>query len=586
MKQNIKHIFQSFSFSLWLSFFVFILIVIESGFDLPLWFTKTIKVLSIITLFIGVIIIISRYLRGNKIPSFKVFDIDALFVLFLLTMSVIRSEGIEFYPLEFLEKDVWLKIAIIFLFFRELFTLKFNFKYTKINPAQLFVFSFFVIIILGSLLLLLPSATNEKISYIDALFTSTSAVCVTGLAVVDTATFYTPFGQGIILLLIQIGGLGIMTFVSYFSYFFMGSASYGNQMILSELTNNEKLGEVFNTLKNIIIVTFTFEFLGAVLIYYSIDNEIINDFGDKVFFSVFHSVSAFCNAGFSLLSNSLYENVFRFNYFLHIIVAFLIILGGLGFPIIFNLWRFLKNKISNLFKIIFFKKRDTHLPWVLNLNSKLILSTTFILILFGMILILIFEYNNTLSEHSFFGKIVTSFFGSVTTRTAGFNTVDMSALTLPTTLIIIVLMWIGASPASTGGGIKTSTFALAFLNIVSLAKSKNRIEIFGREISQISINKAFTIIFLSLLVISFSVFGLVLTDSDKNFVDIFFECVSAFATVGLSRGITAQLSNTGKIIIIFTMFIGRVSMFSILIAFIKKIKHKKYRFPTEEILIN
>jgi len=586
MNRYIKHIIQTFPVSLWLSFIVFILIIVEIGFSPAQWFVKTNKILSIIALLIGVLSIISRYLRKGNVPSFKVFGIDALFILFLLTIFIIRVEGIDFYPLEFLENDAWLKIAIVFLFLRELFTLKLKLKYAKINPAQLFIVSFLVIIILGSLLLLLPNATSEQISYIDALFTSTSAVCVTGLTVVDTATFYTPIGQAIILMLIQIGGLGIMTFVSYFSYFFMGTSTYENQLILSEMTNNEKLGEVFNMLKKIIIVTFSIEIIGAILIFQTIDNEILSNFNDKLFFSFFHSISGFCNAGFSTLTSSLYESTFRFNYPLHLIISVLFIIGGLGFPIIFNLWKYVKNKLSNLFKLIIYKKRDTYLPWVLNIDSKIIISTTLFLILFGTMFILIFEYNNTLSEHGFFGKIITAFFGSVTTRTAGFNTVDTAALTLPTTLIVIFLMWVGASPASTGGGIKTSTFALAFLNIISLVKGKNRVELFGREISQISINRAFTIIILSISVISLSIFGLVVFDAKKGFMDIIFECVSAYSTVGLSRGITAELSNPSKIVIIFTMFIGRVSMFTVLIAFIKKVSHKKYRFPKEEILIN
>ncbi len=563
-----------------------VIILITVGFDMPVWFKNFSISLNLIVVYIGLISIFSRYFSKKSRPSFKVFDIDVIFTLYIITTLIMRLEGIDFPMLNFLRNDRWLNLAVILVLIRELFALRMNLKYKQVNTAQVFIFSFLIIILLGSFMLMLPNATTANISYLEALFTSTSAVCVTGLAVVDTATFFTPFGQGIILFLIQIGGLGILTFVSYFSYFFMGNASYESHMVLSEMTNNETLGEVFNTLKKIIIVTFSIELLGFMLIMQSIDNAVIPRFSERVFFSAFHSISSFCNAGFSTLSSGLYESTFKYNYTLHLIVAALIILGGIGFPIIFNLWRYIKNKIFNLFKLIVYKKRDTYRPWVLNLNSKIILMSTLMLILFGMIFIYILEYNNTLADHGMYGKIVTAFFGSVTTRTAGFNTVDMSALTLPTVMIFIFLMWIGASPASTGGGIKTSTMALALLNILSLAKGKERVEIYGREISQISINKAFTIIILSIIVISLSVFGLVIFDAEKGLMNLIFESVSAYSTVGLTRGITAELSNPGKIIIIATMFIGRVSMLTVLIAFVKKVAHKKYSYPTEEILIN
>ncbi|MBP8904560.1 MAG: ATPase [Paludibacteraceae bacterium] len=463
----------------------------------------------------------------------------------------------------------------------------FRFKYKVVNPAQLFVGSFFIIILMGSLLLMLPNATRGEISYVDALFTATSAVCVTGLAVVDTGGVFTLIGQTIILFLIQTGGLGIMTFASYFSYFFRSGSSYENQMYMGEMTNVDKLDEVFSVLKKIITVTFAIEAIGAVMLFFSITDSAVHGFGHRIYFSVFHAVSAFCNAGFSPLKNSLFEATFRFNYLFQLIIALLIIFGGLGFPIIFNSWKFFVYKIGNTFKRLLKKREKTYLPWVLNLNSKVIISTTAILLISGTIFVLIFEYNNTLTEHhSFFGKFIVSFFGSVTTRTAGFNSIDTGAMTLPTTLIFILLMWIGASPASTGGGIKTSTIAVAFLNVVSIAKGKKNLEIFGREISGVSINKSFAIILLSVVVIFTSTLGVAMFDADKNLLSIVFEVVSAYATVGLSRGITGSLTDASKIIVLITMFLGRVGMITFLMAIIKKTNNTKYRYPTEDLLIN
>jgi Trk-type K+ transport system membrane component len=478
-----------------------------------------------------------------------------------------------------------LKFAILLTFIREFAEQKINYKRALLNPAQLFIVSFLGIILFGAFLLQLPNAAFSKISFLDALFTSTSAVCVTGLIVVDTGSFFTQFGQTVILFLIQVGGLGILTFASYFSYFFKGGSNYENQLVLSDLTNSQKLGEVFSTLKKILIITFSIEIVGGLLIYSSLNNSLLPTFFERAFFAVFHSVSAFCNAGFSTLPNGLYESGFRFNYALQSYIILLLVIGGLGFPIVVNILKYSKYWMVN--KLMFFSKiKKNYKPWILSLNSRITLITTLTLTILGTILIYISEYNNTLTEHQGIGKFVTALFGATTPRTAGFNTVDMAALNFSTIMLIFLLMWIGASPASTGGGIKTSTFAIAILNFYSLARGKTRIEVFRREISDISVRRAFAVISLSLLVIGFGIIAISIFDSEKDLKSIAFECFSAYSTVGLSIGITASLSEASKFVIIMIMFIGRVSMLSILIAIIKKVKHKNYRYPTEEITIN
>lgn len=492
--------------------------------------------------------------------------------------------GVPFETDQLLENPIWVRVAVLLTFIREFSEVKFNYKRTLLNPAQLFVASFLLIIFIGSLLLMLPNATHEGISFIDALFTSTSAVCVTGLIVVDTGSYFTKFGQIIIMSLIQVGGLGILTFASYFSYFFKGGASYENQLALSDMTSSKKLGEVFSTLKYIILITFTIELFSAVLIYCSLNTENFQSQYEQIFFSVFHSISAFCNAGFSTLSNSLYEEGFKYNYFLQLTVILSFVLGGLGFPIVSNIINYLKYNLKKL--LSFGKNKVGYRPWVLNINSRITLITTLSISAIAFIAFFALEYNNTLAEHNGFGKVVTALFGATTPRTAGFNTIDTASMLFPTTLVVILLMWIGASPASTGGGIKTSTFAIALLNILSLAKGKTRIEIFRREIADITVRRSFAIIFLSLIVIGSGIMLLSIFEQNKNLIDIAFECFSAYSTVGLSLGITADLSNMGKLIIIVTMFVGRVSMLTIIIAIFKKIKHKNYRYPTEEITIN
>ncbi len=477
-------------------------------------------------------------------------------------------------------------LAIFIIFIRELSSNNIDFKRKTFSPAQLFVASFIFIISIGTALLMLPKATNAGISIIDALFTCTSAVCVTGLSVVDTGTYFTTFGQVLIIILMQLGGLGILTFTSYFSYFFKGETTFDNQLLLKDLTSTEKFTEIFTTLKRIILVTVTIEAIGAVLIYMSINESVIASGTDRIFFAVFHSVSGFCNAGFSTLPNNLYELSVRYNYFLHLTIAFLIIIGGLGFPIVFNFIKYLKHLLLNRILPYITQKEQKHKPWVININTRIVVVTTAVLLIGGTVFFYIFEYNNTLAEHHGFGKIAIAFFGATTPRTAGFNSVDTAALNFYTIMLIFFLMWIGGSPASTAGGIKTSTFAVAFLNIISIAKGKDRIEIYRREISNDSVRRAFAIIALSFIVLGFSIILISYFDNDKDLRSIAFECFSALGTVGLSLGITAKLTSASKFIIVITMFIGRVGMLTILMAFMNKIRHLKYRYPTEEILIN
>lgn len=492
--------------------------------------------------------------------------------------------GVPFERDLLLENPVWVQLAIFMAFIREGSELKLNFKRAILNPAQLFVTSFILIILFGTFLLMTPRATFEGLSFIDALFTATSAVCVTGLIVVDTGSYFTDFGQVIILFLIQIGGLGILTFASYFSYFFKGGSSFENQFALSDMTNSKKIGEVFSTLKAIIYITFGIEFFSACLIYLSLDGSLFPNLSRKVFFAIFHSISAFCNAGFSTLPNGLYESGFRFNYSLQLIIIITFVLGGLGFPIVNNLIGFLRYKIKTLFFTE--RRRLSFRPWIVNINSRITLVTTLLISTVGFLLFYVLEYNNTLAEHAGFGKVVTALFGATTPRTAGFNTIDSSQMLFPTTMVIFLLMWIGASPASTGGGIKTSTFAIATLNILSLARGKNKIEVYRREISDISVRRAFATISLSLIVIGVGICLLSIYNPELGLLQIGFEAFSAFSTVGLSLGITSSLSEASKIVLTLMMFVGRVSMLSLLIAVFKKVRYKNYQYPPEEIVIN
>jgi Trk-type K+ transport system membrane component len=405
---------------------------------------------------------------------------------------------------------------------------------------------------------------------------------VTGLIVVDTGSYFTPFGQFVIMALIQVGGIGIMTVTSYFSYFFKGRASYEDQLLLKDMTNTDKISDVFNSLKQVLLLTFVIELAGATIIFFSVDGRTFEAIGDQLFFAAFHCISAFCNAGFSTLENSLYEPFVRFNYPLQLTIAGLFIFGGLGFPIVSNSLRYISYKVRhNLLRL-----ETNYTPWVLNINSRIVLVTTIILLLGGTILFYIFEFDNTLAEHQGAGKWAVAFFGAATPRTAGFNSVDTAALHLNTVMIVFLLMWIGASPGSTGGGIKTTTIAVGLLNLISLAKGKDRVEVYRREISVLSIRRSFAIIALSLIVIGAAVFLIASFDPDKELLAIAFECFSAYSTVGLSLGVTGAMSEPSKAVLIGLMFAGRVGTLTILTALLRRQQQYKYRYPTEDILIN
>lgn len=575
-KENLKNFFKKAPIII--SGILILLFLFDIGFDQNELFETIFDYAYISLIVFFVILIIGRYLifppRRQRI---RLWVIDFL----LLLLIILILSGVPF--LGYFEHPIFLYLIFFIIFIRELTTVGIGESRRQINPALLFVSSFILLIIMGTLLLLLPNATVSGITITQALFTATSAVCVTGLIVVDTGSFFTPIGQTIILFLIQLGGLGVMTFTSFFSYFFKGTTSFQDQLMMRDFTNSEKVTEVYSAIKTIFGVTFLIEGIGALLIYFSIEQLDFDWSLTSIFFAVFHSISAFCNAGFSTLGDSLFEQEFRFNYSFQLVVVFLFIIGGLGFPIVFNLLKYVKHK----FRLLILRKKEYYRrAWVININSKIILVTTFSLLVAGTILFYLFEYNNTLAEHSSWGKIVTAFFGAATPRTAGFNSVDMAALNFSTIMIIFLLMWIGASPGSTGGGIKTTTYAIATLNFLSLAKGKERIEVFRREISSLSVRRAFAAISLSLIVIGVAVFLLAIFDKDKRLLDIAFECFSAYSTVGLSLGITSSLSIPSQYVIIFTMFIGRVSMLTILVAFFRKINTFYYKYPTEDILIN
>ncbi|WP_317167293.1 TrkH family potassium uptake protein [Blattabacterium cuenoti] len=521
---------------------------------------KSMIFLSIFVLTIPIILFIKNLFNNNIYSYVKIFSIISIIIYIVIRTAYIM-------------KRIYVKIH---------------------NPIFIFIISFIFLSILGSILLMLPGATVYNISFIDALFTSTSAVCVTGLVVLDTSKDFTFIGKLIILTLIEIGGLGILTITSFFNFFFQKNFSFKEAIFASNFLNTKTTNNVLFFAVKVVLFTIIIELVGSLLIYFTIDrnsyfNKMLKPNVDIFFFSIFHSISAFCNSGFSTLDNGLNSETIRFNYLFQLVISFLIILGGIGFNIVFNFFTFIWLTFKKYIYKIFFNKNIRNPVHIVTLNTKIVLLTTFYLLFFGTIFYYISEYSNSLSEHSsFFGKWIVSFFSSTYARTAGFNILNLKNFNSFTILFTMFLMWIGASPSSTGGGIKTVTFAIALLNIISLSKNKNRLEIQKREISSKSIRLSFAIIMLSIIIIYMGVLLIVFFDPYKNVLSIFFEVISAFSTTGLSLGITYSLSIGSKLVLILLMLLGRIGTINIMIFLLKRniININYYKFPKENVIIN
>jgi len=530
--------------------------------------------------------IILLILPGGKRFSWINLLIKIIFILTLNYFVYYIPDFISSY-LDELSYIYYYKLFLIFIVFLRTIShwIENIYHITKQHPAKIFILSFIFIIIIGSFLLLLPAASYEDIKYEDSLFISVSAVCVTGLTTLNIATTFTWLGKLIILILIQIGGLGIMTITSFLALSFTRSdLSIKEQQGLGFSIGASTYKEVLKNLYAVILITLFFESIGAILIYFSTPAEEFNTISQHVFFAIFHSVSAFCNAGFSNVDGGMINNVFVGNYLSIFTISGLIIFGGLGFFIIKRLVDNFFLKIKNFFRKIFNKSKIIR-PKIVDINRIIVVRTTIILLLLGMAVILILEANKGLSSYNWFDKIVQAFFCSVAPRTAGFNTLDFAIFSPATVMFIIILMWIGASPGSTGGGIKTTSLALAFLNARSLGKSQENIIFKKRTIGNGSIQKAFVIIVFSLLTIFVGIILVSAFDPHLGFMNIMFEVFSAFGTVGLTLGITHNLSLASKIVIIIEMFIGRMQFIILFLAIIRKAKQRLIKYPEIDVTL-
>jgi potassium uptake TrkH family protein len=520
---------------------------------------------------------------GNRKVFITQFVIGIFLVLFFFPIFVVSyGETFEYY----LYQTSAVQMLSLLLFFLELSRMEINLLIKVMNPAQLFMVSFAFIIFSGAMLLMMPMSTTKPISFTDALFTSTSAVCVTGLTVVDTATRYTFLGKFIIMALIQIGGIGVMTITSFFGIFFKEKSSLREQSMLRDYLSEDSFDAIIKSLMKVVLITLLIEAIGAVMIFLSLEKNTLGSASDNLKFSIFHSVSAFCNAGFSTLTDNLYDARIRTNYSIHVWIANLIVLGGIGFPVLLNLYQYCRSQVRWLIEYFRTRKSYVHRVNMITLNSKIVMFATFLLIVFGTLAFYYLEQDHTQQGMDVKARLAMSYFQSITPRTAGFNNFAMSMLSTPAVLVTIFLMWIGASPVSTGGGIKTSTFAIAILNAFRIMKGKNHIEIHRYEIHEYSVNKAFAIITISIFTIVLGAFGIYIFDPDKGMLKIIFESFSAFGTVGLSLDLTPKLSDPSKYILILLMYIGRMGSITLLLSLVKAYGSASlYRYPKENLII-
>ncbi len=450
------------------------------------------------------------------------------------------------------------------------------------NPSLMLSGSFFAIIIIGTLLLMLPKCNLQPISFINALFVSTSAVCITGLTPVDISAQFTPLGLLILAFLIQTGALGVMTFTSFFALFFTGNSSLYSQMMLKDVIYSRSMNTLVPTLLYILGFTLIIEAIGAILIWISIHGTLGLDLKHELIFAAFHSLSSFCNAGFSTIEGGL-SNPMLLNHNLSIywITTILIILGAIGFPILVNFK-------DALFQKLRLKNSDTDHPHLhlYNMNTKIVLTFFSALFIIGAILFYLFEQSNTLAGMSLSQKITQSAFNSAVPRSAGFSSIDPSRFLNPTLVVIMFLMWVGGSSQSTAGGIKVNTFAAIILNLKAILSGAPRVTAFKRSIATGSIRRANAVVAISIFSYITLSTTLLLLEPSLPPRDVLFEACSALFTVGSSLGITSELGTASLSILCIAMFIGRVGIISLLIGIVPKHKNGTAQFPTGSIIIN
>lgn len=441
-------------------------------------------------------------------------------------------------------------------------------KTSQLSGVQILALGFAIVILIGAIILTLPisSKSGNATNFLDSLFTATSAVCVTGLVTLDTGTYWNELGQIVIMILIEIGGLGFMAFTTLLAILLKRRITLRDRLIMQEAMNTFSIQGLVKMVERIVLFTVLVQIIGGLLL----ATQFIKDYGPLkgLYFGIFHSVSAFCNAGFDLFGGYSSVTSYSSNAIVLLTLSIIIIVSGLGFTVIIELLKYKKDR-----------RLSTH--------TKLVLLMTSILLFGGILFMFALEYNNpeTLGPMSIKNKILNAIFAGVSPRTAGFNSISLDGMTSGGKFLTIILMYIGGSPGSTAGGLKTATFGIIVLTVVSVIKGREDTELFGRRLSKELVYRAFAILIISFSLVVVVTMLLCITQPKEQFIDLLYEATSAFATVGLTTGVTQRLNFIGKIIIMITMYFGRVGPLTVALALTNKRKSKGYRYPETKILI-
>jgi trk system potassium uptake protein TrkH len=567
-------------------------VLLFGGFEEELLPAVILYTIQVVLLFIFVVEKIIRFFNSSsKVGFFRAnwFEIPLLIMLAVVAIgagrwfALTRAESV-------LVRHFAVGIYLVIQVVAKLCKTSVNLAASGKSPTQTLIASFLVLIISGAGLLMLPRAsTGDNLTFVDALFTATSATCVTGLIVKDTGQDFSLMGQIVILTLIQLGGLGIVVFGAVFALLLGQALSVRESVAMQDLLSTRTLSRIGNMIAFIFVGTVFIEAIGAITLL-GMWNDVpgrVTNLHQQWFYSIFHSISAFCNAGFSLFSKSFIE--YNRSWQVYIVICPLIILGGLGFGVLYDLVNTATDRVKRILKKLFFKRYRLSMetPKRLRLQTKIVLSVSACLIVLGMLAIMLFErytgQDNSANRNDFLGAL----FQSITARTAGFNTVDISSLSASSQFILILLMFIGGSPGSTAGGIKTVTLAVVIMTAVAALRKRQEVEMFKRSVRIVVVGRAITVTLLFAAVLFIATLALSITENSNGFTmsEIMFEAGSALGTVGLTTGITPSLTTAGKLIIIAAMLIGRLGPLTLLAALTFDIKPARYNYPDEAVIV-
>lgn len=441
-------------------------------------------------------------------------------------------------------------------------------KRGTLSAVQILVIGFVILILIGAILLTLPisSVSGKSTNFLDALFTSTSAACVTGLITLDTGTYWSHFGQVVIMLLIEVGGLGFMSFATFFALLLGKKITLRDRLVMQEAMNTFNIQGLVKMVRYVLAFTFSVQFFGALLL----STQFIPQFGlgKGIYFSIFHSISSFCNAGFDLFGHFNSVTGYWNNPVVLLTLSSLIIIGGIGFTVWFELYNY-----RGLRK--------------LSVHSKIVILVSVALLVFGTILMFLFEMHNkkTIGDMGFGYKLLNSYFASASPRTAGMNSVSTDDMTNASKFLTVILMFIGGSPGSTAGGLKTSTFGVIILSVVAVLRGREDAQVFGRRFSKELVYKSLALLIIGMSIVIVVAMILTISEPGESFINLLYEATSAFGTVGLTTGVTQRLSTVGKIVIILTMYCGRVGPMTVALALLKNKKKQTHKYPEGRILI-